>query len=43
MVCLMEFLLLPAFATSTFLLIGLMVVLDLLAGLVLAFAGAARD
>ena len=42
-VCLMEFLLLPAFATSTFLLIGLMVVLDPLAGLVLAFAGAARD
>lgn len=41
--CVVEFLLLPAFATSTFLILGLMVLLDLLAGLVLAFAGAGRD
>jgi hypothetical protein len=42
-VCLVEFLLLPAFATSTFLLIGLMVLLDVLAGFIVTIVAARRD
>lgn len=39
-VCLVEFLLLPAFATSVFFLIGLMVLLDLLAGFIASLVAA---
>jgi hypothetical protein len=42
-VCLVEFLLLGAFATSTFFLIGLMVVLDVLAGFIVTIVSARRD
>lgn len=42
-VCLAEFLLFPAFATSTFFLIGLMVLLDVLAGFVVTIAAARRE
>jgi hypothetical protein len=42
-VCLIEFLLLPAFATSTFFLITLMVVLDVLAGFIVTIVSARRD
>ena len=41
--CLVEFLLLPAFATSTFFLISLMVLLDVLAGFVVTIVSARRD
>jgi hypothetical protein len=41
--CLVEFLLLPAFATSTFFLLTLMVVLDVLAGFVVSIVTARRD
>lgn len=42
-VCLVEFLLLGAFATSTFFLITLMVVLDVLAGFIVTIVSARRD
>jgi hypothetical protein len=42
-VCLIEFLLLPAFATSTFVLIGLMVLLDVLAGFIVTIIAARRE
>ena len=42
-VCLVEFLLAPAFATSTFFLITLMVVLDVLAGFIVTIVSARRD
>ena len=42
-VCLMEFLLAPAFATSTFFLITLMVLLDVLAGFIVTIVTARRD
>jgi hypothetical protein len=42
-VCLVQFLLLPAFATSTFFLITLMVVLDVLAGFIVTIVSARRD
>jgi hypothetical protein len=42
-VCLVEFLLAPAFATSTFFLIVLMVLLDVLAGFIVTIASARRD
>lgn len=42
-VCLVEFLLLQAFATSTFFLITLMVVLDVLAGFIVTIVSARRD
>jgi len=42
-VCLVEFLLLPAFATSTFFLITLMVLLDVLAGFIVTIVSARRD
>lgn len=41
--CLVEFLLAPAFATSTFFLIALMVLLDVLAGFIVTIASARRD
>ena len=41
--CLIEFLVLPAFATSTFFLITLMVFLDVLAGFVIAFVAERRE
>ncbi|HKT54354.1 MAG TPA: hypothetical protein VJP88_07865 [Caulobacteraceae bacterium] len=41
--CLVEFLLLPAFATSTFFLVSLMVVLDVLAGFIVTVIAARRD
>lgn len=41
--CLVEFLLLPAFATSTFFLITVMVLLDVLAGFIVTIASARRD
>lgn len=41
--CLVEFLLLPAFATSTFLLLMVMVLLDVLAGFVMTIVAARRD
>jgi hypothetical protein len=40
--CLVEFLIFPAFATSTFFLIALMVLLDVLAGFIATFAGLKR-
>lgn len=42
-VCLVEFLLLPAFATSTFFLLALMVLLDVLAGFIVTIVAARRD
>jgi hypothetical protein len=42
-VCLVQFLLLPAFATSTFFLIMLMVLLDVLAGFIVTIVSARRD
>jgi hypothetical protein len=42
-ICLVEFLLAPAFATSTFFLITLMVLLDVLAGFIVTIASARRD
>jgi len=42
-VCLVEFLLLPAFATSTFFLLALMVLLDVLAGFILTIAASRRE
>lgn len=42
-VCLVEFLLAPAFATSTFFLITLMVLLDVLAGFIVTIVAARRD
>lgn len=41
--CLMEFLLAPAFATSTFFLLTLMVLLDVLAGFIVTVVAARRD
>ncbi|HEX5379901.1 MAG TPA: hypothetical protein VFW47_15090, partial [Phenylobacterium sp.] len=41
--CLVEFLLLPAFATSTFLMLMVMVLLDVLAGFVMSIVAARRD
>lgn len=41
--CLVEFLLSPAFATSTFFLIALMVLLDVMAGVVISIVSARRD
>lgn len=41
--CLVEFLLFPAFATSTFFLITLMVLLDVLAGFIVTIVAARRD
>ncbi len=41
--CLVEFLLAPAFATSTFFLLTLMVVLDVLAGFIVTIASARRE
>ena len=41
--CLVEFLLFPAFATSTFFLIGLMVLLDVLAGFIVTIISARRE
>ena len=42
-ICLIEFLLLDAFATSTFFLITLMVLLDVLAGFIVSIVSARRD
>lgn len=42
-VCLIEFLLAPAFATSTFFLMTLMVLLDVLAGFIVTIVAARRD
>lgn len=42
-VCLVEFLLFPAFATSTFFLLMLMVLLDFLAGFIVTVVSARRD
>ena len=42
-VCLVEFLLAPAFATSTFFLITVMVLLDVLAGFIVTIVAARRD
>ena len=41
--CLVEFLLFPAFATSTFFLITLMVLLDVLAGFIITLAAERRE
>ncbi len=41
--CLLEFLLFPAFATSTFFLLVLMVLLDVLAGFIVTIAAARRE
>lgn len=41
--CLVEFLLAPAFATSTFFLITLMVLLDVLAGFIVTIVASRRD
>jgi hypothetical protein len=41
--CLVEFLLFPAFATSTFFLLSLMVLLDVLAGFIVTIAGSRRE
>ena len=41
--CLIEFLLAPAFATSTFFLITVMVLLDVLAGFIVTIVAARRD
>jgi hypothetical protein len=42
-ICLIEFLLFPAFATSTFFLISLMVLLDVLAGFIVTVISARRE
>ena len=42
-ICLVEFLLAPAFATSTFFLLTLMVLLDVLAGFIVTIVSARRD
>ena len=42
-VCLVEFLLLPGFATSTFFLLTVMVTLDVLAGFIVTIVSARRD
>ena len=42
-ICLIEFLLAPAFATSTFFLITVMVLLDVLAGFIVTIVAARRD
>jgi hypothetical protein len=42
-VCLVQFLLAPAFATSTFFLITVMVLLDVLAGFIVTIVAARRD
>jgi hypothetical protein len=42
-ICLVEFLLAPAFATSTFFLLGLMTLLDVLAGFIVTIVSARRD
>lgn len=42
-VCLVEFLLFPAFATSTFFLLALMVLLDVLAGFIVTIVAARRE
>ena len=42
-VCLIEFLLIPAFATSTFFLIMIMSLLDVLAGVIVTIVSARRD
>lgn len=42
-ICLVELLLLPGFATSTFFLLSLMVVLDVLAGFIVTIVSARRD
>jgi hypothetical protein len=42
-ICLVEFLLAPAFATSTFFLLTLMVLLDVLAGFIVTIVAARRD
>jgi hypothetical protein len=42
-ICLVEFLLLPGFATSTFFLLTLMVTLDVLAGFIVTIVSARRD
>ncbi len=42
-ICLVEFLLLPAFATSVFFMIGGMCLLDVLAGFMVTIASARRD
>jgi len=42
-ICLVEFLLLPGFATSTFFLLTLMVLLDVLAGFIVTIVSARRD
>ena len=42
-ICLVEFLLFPAFATSTFFLISLMVLLDVLAGFIATVVAGRRD
>jgi hypothetical protein len=42
-ICLVEFLLLDAFATSTFFLITLMVLMDVLAGFIVSIVAARRD
>ena len=42
-ICLVEFLLIPAFATSTFFLLTMMVLLDVLAGFIVTIVSARRD
>jgi hypothetical protein len=42
-VCLVEFLLIPGFATSTFFLIGTMVLLDVLAGFIVTIISSRKD
>ncbi|WP_304168024.1 hypothetical protein [Phenylobacterium aquaticum] len=42
-ICLVEFLLAPAFATSTFFLLTIMVLLDVLAGFIVTIVSARRD
>jgi uncharacterized membrane protein len=42
-VCLVEFLLFPAFATSTFFLLMLMVLLDVLAGFIVTIVASRRE
>jgi hypothetical protein len=43
LLCLVEFLLAPAFATSTFFLLSLMVLLDVLAGFIVTIVTSRRD
>ena len=42
-ICLIEFLLMPAFATSVFFIVGTMTLLDVLAGFMVTIASARRD